>query len=66
MNLKTSNKNIFVILLLFILVYFGVNYFFSKKIKFKAFEECIDVVKDETANWITRKDAISYCKNENF
>lgn len=50
--------------LFFVGVYFLVNYYFEKKIQIRSFEECLAVVSDPVANWITRKDTIDYCREQ--
>ena len=48
----------------FVGIYFLVNHYFEKKMQMRSFEECLDVVGDETANWITRKETVDYCKEQ--
>ena len=50
--------------LLFVGGYFLINHYFEKKVQFRSFEECLSVVSDPMANWMTRKGTIDYCKDE--
>lgn len=65
--LKENWLSILVIMALTALVaYFIIDNYFTKKVQFRAFEECVSVVNDSSSNWNTRKDTIKYCIEENF
>lgn len=52
------------LVLFFVSGYFLINHYFEKKIQLRSFEECLSVVSDPMANWMTRKGTIDYCKGE--
>ena len=50
--------------LLFSSSYYLINYYFEKQVQYRSFEECLSVVNDPMASWMTRKGTIDYCKAE--
>ena len=67
MELNTKNHLITCLIftaLFFIGAYFLVNYYFAKQVQLRSFEECLSVVSDPAANWITRKGTVDYCKEQ--
>lgn len=60
--LKENGLSILIIILLvFLGSYLILSSYFSKKIQFSVFEECMSAVRDPLSNWITRKGTVKYC-----
>jgi len=66
MGKYTVILSIVLVLTIIIGTCFIVNNHFEKKIKFRAFEECLSAVSDTASNWISRKETINYCRKETF
>jgi len=61
---KNHSIHLVFLVLFFVGGYFLINHYFEKRIQLRSFEECLSVVSDSMANWMTRKDTVDYCKNE--
>ena len=69
--METSAKKYLAIHFIFAVLFFAgayflINYYFVKQIQLRSFEGCLSVVGDPSANWITRKGTVGYCKEEVF
>jgi YbbR domain-containing protein len=62
--MKTFKENwlsiLIITLLLALVAYFVICNYFDKKTQFRAFEECLTTITNES-NWTTRKDTVKYC-----